>query len=237
MKIKIIRNFFLFVITFLTLGAPSFAANLSAGGEIFQVVPPKGLVDFTGRDSFANELVQRTTRKSMLLMATYLTEEDVARSLNGQVPLVNKYAKLTIYREFLTQKMSAKEFILNRNKLRDAADQSVKNLRGKVDYSNVENFLRDRTGVEATVRLNDIVPLGVDSESNRHITFGMLLKNTISSKEKTTSPVIMMEVSAVYIRQQILNLTTYALFETPEDIAWVRKVSAEFVNNLIRDNP
>jgi hypothetical protein len=133
--------------------------------------------------------------------------------------------------------MSAKEFTSHRNKLKDAADQSVEKIRGKVDYSNIEHFLRNRTGVEAVMKLTEVVPLGVNSESNRHITIGMLLKTTISSKEKTASPVMMMEMSIVYTHQKILSLTTYALYEGPEDIAWVRNVSAEFVNSLIRDNP
>ncbi|MBE0670677.1 MAG: hypothetical protein IH588_08825 [Anaerolineales bacterium] len=236
-RLKLVISFLIFVITSLLLCKPSFSANLSAGGETFHVVPPKGLVDFTGRDKFADGLAQATTNKSFLLMATYLTDEDVARSLKGELPLANKYAMLTMHRDFLTRKITAKEFIIHRNNFRDEMEQAVKDLSGKVDLSNAERFLRDRTGVEAAMKVTDMIPLGVKSESNRHIGYGMLYKGTISIKGKTISSVLVAEMNLVYTRKKILFLKTYALFETPEDVAWVRKVSAEFVNNLIRDNP
>jgi TPR repeat protein len=234
---KIILNLLCLAFASLPLGAPSLAANLSAGGEIFHVVPPKGLVDFTGRNEFLDALAIQTSGKRFLNLATYFTEEDVARSNKGQLPLANRYAMLAIHRDFLARKMTAKEFISYRNKVRDEMEQEVRNLSGKVDLSDTERFLRDRTGIEAAMKINDMVPLGVQSESNRHIGYEMLFKTTTSVKGKTISSVLILEMNLVYTRQKILFLKTYAYVETPEDITWVRKISAEFVNNLIRDNP
>jgi hypothetical protein len=236
-SMKIILNLLCLAFASLPLGAPSLAANLSAGGEIFHVVPPKGLVDFTGRNEFLDALAIQTSGKRFLNLATYFTEEDVARSNKGQLPLANRYAMLAIHRDFLARKMTAKEFISYRNKVRDEMEQEVRNLSGKVDLSDTERFLRDRTGIEAAMKINDMVPLGVQSESNRHIGYEMLFKTTTSVKGKTISSVLILEMNLVYTRQKILFLKTYAYVETPEDITWVRKISAEFVNNLIRDNP
>jgi len=234
---KITQNLLLLAIASLPLGAPSLAANLSAGGEIFHVVPPKGLVDFTGRNEYVDALAIQLSGKRFLNLATYFTEEDGARSNKGQLPLANRYAMLAIHRDFLTRKMTAKEFISYRNKVRDEMEQEVRNLSGKVDLSDTERFFRDRTGVEAAMKINDMIPLGVRSESNRHIGYELLSKTTTSVKGKTISSVLILEMNLVYTRQKILFLKTYALFKTPEDINWVRNISQEFVNNLIRDNP
>ena len=94
----------------------------------------------------------------------------------------------------------------------------------------------DDTGTAVSLRIGDVVPLGIYQDSESFVSFGALSRVRYQEGASSDDRTVVNVASIVTVKGKLLFLYTYARFTDPKDVAWARHASATWTNDVLAAN-
>ena len=199
---------------------------------------PRGftLVDSSHAD--LQRMAEESTPPTNRLLAQFARRSDLRARSQGKPAPFNRYFLAQTLRKIEDRLLSAADFA----QLRSATKKQQSEIAAKLEprlaevSRTVEKRRSDDTGTAVSLRIGDVVPLGIYQDSESFVSFGAMSRVRYQEGASTDDRTVVNVASILTVNGKLLFLYTYARFADPKDVEWARHASATWTNNVLAAN-
>jgi len=194
---------------------------------------PRGfvLVDATHAD--LQHLAEEATPPTNRLLGQFVRRSYLKARSQGKQASFNRYFLAQTLRKIEDRTFSAADFA----QLRSATKKQQSDILGKLEprlaevRRDLEKLRSPDTGSAVSLRIGDVVPLGVYQDAESFVSFGAMSRLQ-SADDRTVVNVACIAA----VKGKVLFLYTYARFTGSKDVEWAKQASATWTNDVLAAN-
>lgn len=226
----------LFVVT--SVDADTNNVQVEIGGVKISVGAPVGFHEISNLSPETRELAENMTPPTNILLAVFVSEEDLGRILKGQNPTLQRYVLLQTVKEGTDQNFQVEHFRYLIDQVKETQNTLLESVKDQTNrfMLDASGKVSNQTGVPIDIQANEQVPLGVFFENANAIGFAMLARTREEVKGETTDYVFAAGSTTLLAKSKIMFAYVYGQFESQADIDWVRSISRTWVNEILNSN-
>ncbi|MCY4390060.1 MAG: hypothetical protein OXC18_23425 [Desulfurellaceae bacterium] len=212
--------------------------EVDIGGVKIDVKAPNGFYEISSLSSETRKIAETMTPPTNRLLAVFVSEEDLGRIVKGESPIFERYIFLQVFRRLEATTISNTDFqklithfkgqqnILfdeNKDMVDSLLEGATKKMSKEYDFS-------------LKMKLGENISLGIFLEQPNAFGAVNLVKYRVNAEGKELDSIVAGGISYVLTRGKLLYAYVYSVYETQDDVDWVRAKSKEWVNSLLASN-
>ena len=231
-------RFHLLLFAVLSLGSCSRAATpspgtdaISVGGATISLPAPDGFFRYDGKsakvDSFEQQFVSATNR----LLAIFGSEETLGEVLMDKIPKSERHFAAESERTLETRNITASLFAQLKPSLRQTVSSPLDE-----KYRSVIKEMESNASFSAgaSLRLGEIIPLGVFDETSDSLCFSAFTK--AQAETISQSYVSIIACCAVRVKNRLFYLYANSPYHDKSDIEWARRSVQRWRDAVLKAN-
>lgn len=215
----------------LYLGGTLEAAEVAVGTGSIMIPAPPGFADITTIAPETVAMFQDRNPTNSRILAVFATTADAGRILRGEKVTLKRYLIAQSVRSLEHITMTTSIFADFRKQMLIGFDELFEKNKPKRDalLDSAGHTMTKRFGDTGSIRVGQILPLGIDTNTAHRTSFSILTKyafnNTGGKKSEFVSVGTM---SMVLLKNRIVYLNVFSTYESDDDLKWARDTSAQW---------
>lgn len=205
------------------------------GGVPITVPAPPGFVDPSSVSKDLRSIGETMTPPTNRLLALFISEPDIKRIASGKSATLSRYFMAQTMRKIESTNVSVRDFVklreMFKQQQRDLLERNKNKIQQNIDSASKE-IGRQFQDPTLTVKVGEILPLGVFHEGDSSIGMAALVKYSFVINGKTEERPMAMAMTFALVKGRIIFLYAYSSYRSNADAEWARSVSLQWVSSL-----
>lgn len=212
--------------------------QIEVGGTMINVPSPAGFHEISDLSPETRKRAETMTPPQNRLIAVFVSEADLGRIMKGDAPEFGRYMFLQVFRDLENRNISRSQFQQLGTQIKQQQNTLSTKLKDKADsfIEGAADKLSKDSAISLSLKMGEIVPLGVFLEQSNAVSLAMLAKYQVSAEGEKLDYVVISGTSWVRVKQKVLYANVYSTYKSQDDLNWVRSKSREWVNSLLTFN-
>lgn len=237
---KILRVVYISLLCFLPLFCTNTTqVNISIGNKELHIKSPDKFHEISSAYPEYKKMGEMFTPPSHRFLGLFVTEQDLGYVMKGQPKeSLDRYMMLQTIKEIEPQNITHSKFISFKESMKKNIAISIDKTKQKAntEFDKVKSNLSSNYSIDYSVKVGEIYPLGVSLEYDDVLTLSYLSKYNFKVNGNNVEKVVVYGSSLVLIKGKLLVTTVYSMFNSQEDIDWVKIKSKEWVDSILATN-
>lgn len=223
---------------FLFFPANCFSADIKIDSEIISVPAYDGFVEISKISPDTLAMFEDMLPPTNNLHAVFVTASDSAKLLKYQSPELKRYLIVQTAKSLESVALGARHFAELRNKIREEYESLFDQNKSKIDElaKRASQKLSDRISDNFEMKVGEMLPMSVNSETAYHISLSSLTKYSTSTAEGNTEFISAGTMSMVLLKGRVLYLNVFSTYNNIEDLKWTQSVAEKWTESAVRSN-
>jgi hypothetical protein len=214
----------------------SWATEISIGGVLLDIPNPNGYTPVTQQMTLMFDLQKQFVSPTNELLLAYVPERDVSALLSDNIPDMPRRFTLETAKSLIGVTVPYSEFLKLKSTIISQNNQIIKKVEAEIDNSikQLNKSIEQKYDVVLALSIANMVPMPIHYESDRQISFSMMVKYDFKDNRSNPSSFISVVTAAViYVKGKVLFLYTYA---QDIDLEWSRAASRQWADSIVDYN-
>jgi hypothetical protein len=209
------------------------AAVVKIGTTSVNLPTPETYVDCSQEDDPVRKFAENFCPKSNRLLGVFASPDFRRATIAGETASRFDYTLVEISRALVSKDVSASDFAELKGAMKGEQEALLKKVQPelKTEIDRINRNLKDKTGDDISLKVEQPVPLGVFAESDRHVSMAMLMRMQVKMAGKNESSTVAVSINLVNVKGKVLYLYGYRAYSGAESVkqlkqfanAWVAK--------------
>jgi hypothetical protein len=218
---------------------PGTTSPATIGLSLIEVPVPDGFVDASRALPALRQLGERLTPPGNRLLALLIPQGDLAQARAGQPPQMQRYLMAQTLRQTENQTLSEADFAVVRKLLREQYQSLLKSatptVQGLLDQS-AREIGRDAGVADLQLKIGDMRGLEVFDDQPGSISLLAATRYAVQAGEQSQDVPMAIGITTALLRGKVVYFYAYALFQSGDDLDWVRSVTRAWLPRAAQAN-
>ncbi len=212
--------------------------EVDVGGVKIDVQAPNRFYEISSLSSETREIAAMGTPSTNRLLAVFVSEEDLGRIVKGESPILERYILLQVSRRLEAENISNMDFQKLVTHFKDQQNVLFGKYKDKIDglLEGATKKMSEESDLLLKMELGENISLGIFLEQPNAFGFANLMKYRVAVEGEELDSIVAGGSSFILTRGKMLFAYVYSVYETQDDVDWVRSKSKEWVNSLLVSN-
>lgn len=210
-------------------------ATISVGGSAIVLPSPEGFFRFDGKSTKVDSFEQRLLPAGNRMLARFGSEETLAEVLIDHFPKIGRHFSAQSRRSFETIVITPALFNEMKSEMRkslvasEAYREAIKELEANAFSATAPPFQPPMT-----LKVGEMIALGIFEETNESLCFSMLSKVQVSTRPD--SYVSIVAVCTLRVGDRLFYLSSSSPYHDKSDIVWARRSVQRWRDAVLKAN-
>ncbi len=229
----------LFLIIFSTIYCTyCFSAEIKIDSETISVPAYDGFVEISKISPDTVAMFEDMLPPTNNLHAVFVTASDSGKLLKSQSPELKRYLIVQTAKSLESVALGTRHFAELRKKIRIEYESLFDQNKSKIDElaKHASQKLSDRISDKFEMKVGEMLPMSVNSETVNHISLSSLTKFSTSTPEENTDFISAGTMSMALLKGRVVYLNVFSTYNTIDDLKWTQSVAEKWIASTIRAN-
>jgi len=215
-----------------------FSADIKIDSEIISVPAYAGFVEISKISPDTMAMFKDMLPPTNNLHAVFVTASDSGKLLKSQSPLLKRYLIVQTAKSLESVALGARHFAEMRTKIREEYESLFDQNRSKIDElaKNASQKLSNRISDKFVMKVGEMLPMSINSETAYHISLSSLTKFSTSTADENTQFISAGTMSMVLLKGRVVYLNVFSTYNNLEDLKWTQSVAEKWTESTVRAN-
>jgi len=215
-----------------------FSAEIKIDSEKITVPAYNGFVEISKISPDTVAMFEDMLPPTNRLHAVYTTESDSGKLLKSQPAELNRYLIVQTAKALEPVALGTRHFAELRKQIRTEYESLFDQNKSKIDElaKQASRKLSNRISDKVEMKVGEMLPMSVNSETAYHISLSSLTKFSTSTAEDNTEFISAGTVSMVLLKGRVVYLNVFSIYNTIDDLKWTKRVAEKWTESTIRAN-
>ena len=207
-----------------------YAASVG-GTEIALPIPP-GFDEAGARAPGVRQLGSNFTPASNRLLAMFVSEADLRAAESSRPPALRRYFLVQTLRSAEAQTITADSFAPVKRVLRTQFDAVLASARPQInaEAASASSKTGEQIGrPDLSVKIGEIVPLGIFDERPSSISVALMTKVAIKTGSIDQEVPLAMALTTLVLNSRVVYFYAYSYYESDADLDWIRSATGDWL--------
>lgn len=189
-----------------------------------------------GQNHMMYEILMNFVPPSNELLDIKIENSDIDAEIRGIEPEYKRYIVMQTYIPTKNRSVSKNEFEQLRNFLDNQYEQMTKAIQSKVDElaEKGSKEVSNKYSVEMAAKITDNVPLEIFYNQGQRFSAMNLMTGSVTVEGQSESVSTTMGLNVLHVKEKIIYLYVYEESDSKSAREWVREMSTDFSNAIIK---
>ena len=215
-----------------------FSANIKIDSEIISVPAYAGFVEISKISPDTMAMFKDMLPPTNNLHAVFVTASDAGKLLKSQSPELKRYLIVQTAKSLESVALGARHFAELRTKIREEYESLFDQNKSKIDElaKNASQKLSNRISDKFEMKVGEMLPMSINSETAYHISLSSLNKFSTSTADENTEFISAGTMSMVLLKGRVVYLNVFSTYNNLEDLKWTQSVAEKWTESTVRSN-
>ena len=215
-----------------------FSAEIKIDSEKITVPTYDGFVEISKISPDTVAMFEDMLPPTNRLHAVYATESDSGKLLKSQPPELKRYLIVQTAKALESVALGTRHFAELRKQIRTEYESLFDQNKSKIDElaKQASRKLSNRISDKVEMKVGEMLPMSVNSETAYHISLSSLTKFSTSTAEDNTEFISAGTMSMVLLKGRVVYLNVFSIYNTIDDLKWTQRVAEKWTESTIRAN-
>jgi hypothetical protein len=212
---------------------PAFQAMV--GPAEVQIPSPAGFNEASAMAPSLRQLGETNTPPSNRLLAFFVADADLKRVADNERPSLSRYFMVQTLRSTERDVISTQGMREVKDLLRTQYKSVLSKAQPQIEshLAAVSQKLGAQAGrPELNIKVGELLPLDIFDERTHSISFAALSKVTLTTDAVTREVPLVVAMTTLTVRGKLLYFYAYSVYDGPDDVAWARTATTEWLSSL-----
>ena len=208
--------------------------EIDVGGVPISIKAPNGFREIILVSPETRKIMETLTPPTNRLLAGFVSEEDFGRIMKDEEPDFNRYIMLQSNRNLENRNFSKEQFQMLTRQLKEQQNTILQEQKSKVEklLEGASKSFADDFDTSVDIKMGEQITLGIFNDKPNTIGLMSLAKYSGEVGNDKFDYIMAGGVSFVLARGKLIYVYVFSLYESQNDIDWVKSKSRELISTL-----
>jgi len=214
------------------------SAEVKVGGQNISIPSPSGFSEISSISPEIFQLFKDMGTPTNRLLAVFISQEDIRSLSQGEDALLDSFMTIESVKKIEFLSLTEVQFKELRTAIRSQFYTMFEEQRELIDKlaDNAGRSISKTNGEDVNYNVGDIVPLGIDSETDTSIIASGLTTHRVTVGGESTEDITAATWCTLLVNGKVISLYVYKTYNEASELEWTRQMTQSWTNSILSAN-